>query len=471
MRARQAGAAGTDATRVSWRGMMDEQTQERGAASATDTAARRQAEAVVALAEEAEPALEGPDQVAWLDRLEGEYDRIAQALDWSSGGAAPGADATVIGLRIAGALKIFWEEHRHLDAGRAWLARLLPAAQTEGIPCPADVLAKAVDTAARLAYKQGDLPAAHALYTESLARQRALRSPVGISRALVGLGHLARMGHDPATARAYYEEAYALRRKAGDQWGMAGTLYVLGKVAVEQGDVEQAARFSEESLAICQAIGDSSGVAYAHEALGLIAFVRGDVAGAVAHTTAAVDGYRELGNAANVADALDGLGWLTAHAGDYARAAALLQEAVALVEEAEGGPADAAWPLCHLGIVVGRQGDLGRGKALLAQCLTLLRAVPDPDPAIAGMGLLGLAGIAGAQGQPARLAQLTAAAERLYETVSPIDQAFARDEFARCRTTIDAQLGAGAQAAAREAGRARSLEQAMAYALEEFSAA
>jgi predicted ATPase len=53
----------------------------------------------VALAEEAAPEIEGPDQVSWMERLEAEHDNLRAALSWS----LETADAESA-LRIGGAL-------------------------------------------------------------------------------------------------------------------------------------------------------------------------------------------------------------------------------------------------------------------------------------------------------------------------------------------------------------------------------
>jgi predicted ATPase len=64
------------------------------------------------LVEEAEPHLRGPEQVAWFNRLESEYDNLRAALEWSleDGNVAVNASANAgastragVGLRLAAA--------------------------------------------------------------------------------------------------------------------------------------------------------------------------------------------------------------------------------------------------------------------------------------------------------------------------------------------------------------------------------
>jgi DNA-binding MarR family transcriptional regulator len=85
------------------------------------------------LAEQAEPALHGPEQIAWLDRLEVEHDNVRAALAWSldggDAGSMAGADAGVAsGVRLAGAISWFWYL-RHKREGLTWLERVLARSQ------------------------------------------------------------------------------------------------------------------------------------------------------------------------------------------------------------------------------------------------------------------------------------------------------------------------------------------------------
>jgi hypothetical protein len=122
------------------------------ALSQTEDAAglrRRHRDWYVALTEEAEPKLFGPEQVAWTTRLEAEHDNLWAALRWSL--AEPdGAEAA---LRLVAALRAFWFIGGHLSEGRRWIESALDHA----VDVPPAALARGLQAATFFAYEQSDL--------------------------------------------------------------------------------------------------------------------------------------------------------------------------------------------------------------------------------------------------------------------------------------------------------------------------
>src|SRR5262249_26205677 len=155
---------------------------------------RRHAAYFVGLAERAAPGLEGPDQAAWLARLEDDHDNLRGALAWSQSAAGDPA----AGLRLCGALRGFLQLLGHLAEGRRWLAAVLAAPREGASDHPR---ADALFAAGVLAYLQGDHAAAHAWLGQSLVLRRGLGDSAGCARALSALAAVAQRRGEPG-ARA-----------------------------------------------------------------------------------------------------------------------------------------------------------------------------------------------------------------------------------------------------------------------------
>ncbi len=78
----------------------------------------------LALAEEAEPHLKGAEQGQWFARLEQEHDNLRAALQWLLEQGKTG-DSIEMVLRLAGALRRFWEVRGHVSEGWTFLERAL----------------------------------------------------------------------------------------------------------------------------------------------------------------------------------------------------------------------------------------------------------------------------------------------------------------------------------------------------------
>jgi len=324
---------------------------------------RRHAAYFLALVEEAEPALRGPEQRAWRERLEGEHDNLRAALGWARESGDVG-----LGLRLAGALWPFWYTRGHLSEGRQWLEELLaraepreratlPAARAilwaatfaaeqgdygraatlcdEGeVLCGASGdtwgLAWALNVRGVLALRRGDHQGAAALLERSAALFRSLDDRWSVAMTLSNLGVLARSRGDGARATALYDESLALTREIGDMWSVALTLVNLGEIAKDRGDMARAAALCEESLALFRAVGDQRGMAYALTYLGGMARTHGDDARALDLYVESLALWRHVGERSEIAACLEGLAGAASALGQRTHAARFLGAAAAL---------------------------------------------------------------------------------------------------------------------------------------------
>jgi predicted ATPase/DNA-binding NarL/FixJ family response regulator len=230
-------------------------------------AQRRHADWFLALAETAQPALTGPDQGPWCERLEADHDNLRAALRWA---AATGVAA--LGGRLAAALWRFWYAHGHWSEGRAWLEQAL--AREEAIPAPARALA--LLGAGALAYPQGDVRQGTVYLERAAELFRALDDQRGLGDALTNLGIVASNQANHEAAVAFHEEALATFRGAGITEGIADTLHNLGNVAYDRGAFDQAIAQWEASLALEREMGRDPGIAGSLINLGIVMQAQGD---------------------------------------------------------------------------------------------------------------------------------------------------------------------------------------------------
>ncbi|MBV9280105.1 MAG: tetratricopeptide repeat protein [Chloroflexi bacterium] len=283
----------------------------------------------LALAEEAEPHLLGPAQVAWLARLEADLDNLRAAMRW----ALDGGDRA-IGLRLAAALWRFWYARGHLSEGRRWLERLLGPAEGDEmagwVEAEGPVAARALIWASALAADQGDYGRATTLAEKGLTLSRLWSYPWGVALALSVLGKVALNRSDDGRAEALYEGALDLFRQLGDRWGICLSLNNLGMVGVTHGDLGRAAILYGESLVIGREAGDLWSIAVVLDNLGEVMHEQGEHGQAIALHEESLALRRELGDIWGIADCLCALGRVARLQGDEARAARLYEESLAL---------------------------------------------------------------------------------------------------------------------------------------------
>jgi non-specific serine/threonine protein kinase len=419
---------------------------------------RRHAAFYLALAEEAEPKLAGPEQLAWLKRLETEHDNLRTALGWAL--ERGGADAE-LGLRLAVALERFWSMRGHWTEGRRWLEKALEKSGDVPAPLRAKLLWA-------MGYRQEDPEQAAALLQESLAIYRELRDKQGIARALSELGNVALVQNDFEEATAHYERSLALFRELDDKPGISRSLYLLGNLAWYQGNDREATMLHEKSLALARETGNSNDVASRLRALGNVTLGQRDYERTGALFEEGLALARELGDKHGIAALLNSLGERARFQGDYEGAAAYYEESLALFREL-GGRLQIAMILHNSGYVVLRQGDAQQAAALFEESLVLYQDLKRKQGVIEC--LIGLAGAAAAAAgeQPATAewaARLFGAAEGPLEATGGGLAAADQAEYDRYLALAREQLDEPAFGAAWAEGRAMTMEQAVTYALE-----
>jgi tetratricopeptide (TPR) repeat protein len=366
------------------------------------------------LTEEAERASQGPLQGVWLDRLEAEYDNLRGALAWS---LTPQGDAE-IGLQLTGALSHFWYVRGHHSESRMWLQNALE--QGSGSTA---ARARVLVGAGRLDWFQGELARSKVLLEESLTLYQDLGDDAGAAWALLCLGRTEISRGNHGRGEALVEESLALLRQQRKLWEISRALLALGAGALFEDDVDRATAKFEESLAICQDLENAEGVALSLLYLGRAAHMRGE----------------------------------------DARSNTLLQESLALFKDL-GDSRGVAEVLLELGRVAHAQGNDTRAVSLCRESLILSRNLDDKSHM--AFCLAALAGVIQSAGQATRAARLFGAAEMLLQSLDAVLDPTGRLVFDSDLAATRLRLGEAAFEEARAEGRAMTIEQAVAHALE-----
>ena len=422
-----------------------------------ETARARQAHAeyFCRLAEEAAAALQGPQLVAWLERLERAHDNMRAALRWT---LESGEIETA--LRLSTALERFWVIRGHRHEGLAFLERALAErALAERADVAPAVRAKALLAAARLAIVQSRYERGEALAQECLSLFRQLGDERGIALTLDRLGMAAwRQGHF-AAARGLMQEALALFRAQRDHSRVGWSLFTLGLLHTKQGEYSRAGVLFEESVALFKQLGNKRGLAAAStQWAGALLVSQADATQAALLLQEGFALQREVGDQEGIAASSLLLGWAALTQGDTAVARAHVEEGLALYRQMahrEGG----AEALSLLGHVAATQGDHTSACRHYEESLAVAREIGDRE--LLASGLARLARSAAMQGDPAWSAQLWGHTEALRDAIGAPLQPIEQAGYEQAVAAVRAQLGERDFTARWTQGRQMTTEQVL----------
>jgi ATP/maltotriose-dependent transcriptional regulator MalT len=448
------------------------------AADETQVVQLRHAVYALQLAETAEPHLQSPEQMAWLQRLEGEHGNLRTALVWCLSEPEPLTSISVsrdarndhgrltvelsalsqveIGLRLTVALGTFWQVRGYWTEGRAWLALALEQS-FQGAPT---LRAMGLARASQIVRNQGAYDQAYELAKQSLLLAQEHDYQRSIPVALYTLGRVARARGNDVEADRLFRESLAIARRFGDRSQMGAALVALGERLRIQGDMVQADELLGEALRIGRE-GDPRISVQALSSLANVANAQHDRRLARELFQESLALARELGYKTYVAQILNGLGETARIEQDYAQAAAHYRDSLQLAQEL-GDKANVNVALLNLGHVVLHQHSATQAAAhfaasvALAQELGIKRFLAD--------GLTGLGAVAVVQEQPQQAARLLSAAMALREAMGYQLDAADRFEHHHYLAKVHTQLDPAIFEAAWADGQALSLESAIAEA-------
>jgi predicted ATPase/class 3 adenylate cyclase/DNA-binding CsgD family transcriptional regulator len=369
----------------------------------------------LALVETAGRHLRGPDEAAWLDRLEVEFDNIRAALAFSL--ADP--DSAEPGLRLAAGLRWFCHLRGH---GGEVLESLDALLDRPDARMPTRARALALNARCHLLNHFGDDSPIPVLAGQAIKIGRDLADAAVTADALSQVCWFMLERGDLPAALAQIDEAVALARTTGDPRLIAD---LLGRRAVfkgEAGDLDAALADNQEAITLSRAAGDNYRLAITLANLGIYELAAGELRPARAH----------LSEASTLADDLG-----------YRNMSVGLWQNLGLVELIDGNPRDA--------------------RRLFLNSLDAARTT-GVKSSYFHAALLGLALAVGADGAPAVAATLHGVADEHYEQAGRVFEAAEAGLRDRDHTRLRATLGDAAFEAAYRYGRTLSQADAIALA-------
>lgn len=413
------------------------------------------------LAEEADKHVHGPDQVKWMDRLDVELDNFRAALDWWLS-----SRATRKLLRLFVVLGWTWLVRWAPSENRSWYHKIRALPDVVNYP---NLYGSVLNKAARLEWREGNYEEARSLAEESRVIWLGLGvdGEHGLAEDLCSLGmieeYIAERNH---LATSYFEQSFELYQKYGDRWGMAFIMQNLGNVGGVASEGDSALVSLKQSLDLFHELGDPWGMARTSQFLGQLFLARGDYKNARLYFDQHLKLDKSLRFKEGITVALVNLGELHRYLGNYDQAEYYYQQGLSLGREYgfERITNDTRYAL---GLLALQRNNYPLAMQLFTDYF--ISTSESSKKVVACDFFTGSAAVAGGQNQPDRAAKLYGAAQVIFETTDYHIPPFDRAEFDRHIQIARDQLGEARFEALAAVGRSMTLEQAVAYALENQS--
>lgn len=270
----------------------------------------------LAMAEEAEQFLMGPEQTYWLERLEAEDQNFRQALQWFVHTLR-----LELAARLAVALSRFWYVRGHASEGRHRLQTILQAARSAIAPV---LEAKLLRGAAILASVQGDHESAATYLDECLQIARQINDRDLLMRTLLSRGIISAETGENEEALTYLEQSLKIAEELNEPHTVGSTLNSLGAISAAESNYRAARAYYKRSLQVAEESGNTRLIAIVMGNLGEIEREHGDREQAQNHLERNLLSAVEIGDKGEIANAITRIALLSRESANHLKAARLM---------------------------------------------------------------------------------------------------------------------------------------------------
>jgi predicted ATPase/class 3 adenylate cyclase len=406
------------------------------------------------LVKRAELEFYGPNDLPWLVILEGEWDNLRAAVEWSL------EIRPRDGLELVKCLVHFIEQHWHVSDIQNWLSQLVPdphnsartATRARGLLGWALCLCIGIGT------RKENISSVRLMVDEGLSIYEELDDKRGIARALLERGWMCAWMGEPHQGILFLEQALALARETGDKLGIANALLWLG-FATHTHETPRKLAYLQESLSIYRELKYVTWMIENLKQLGAIELRRGNFE--AAHTwldeaLSILQGHASsLGTFMTVSY---DVGDLAFYEGNYALAQKYYQDCLAWAERA-GSSVSIGYANARLGYLYLRLGDLQNAADYLRQALMIFQPLAHTHGVT--FTLEGIASLAVKESRWKEAALLLAYASKQYEQNLGPRPFVEQKDVEKDLAVVHSQLSEAEWTVLSAQGRSMTMEQAI----------
>ncbi len=228
----------------------------------------------LALAEEGDKEMRGPNQIEWLHRLHVMRDNLRAALDWTIE-----TGQTEAALQMARELHWFFFVRGDHNEGQQWLGRVLALPDASEYP---GLYAEVLTQIAHHTWLQIGGKEARPLVEQALSIARIHDDKRNTAKALVILGLVLTHENNFAAAQSTLEESKVLFCDVLDQWGFAHAIMCLALGFFRQNDWATTLALHEQALTLFREVGDRYFQSASHRFIGILQVMKGDETSGIA---------------------------------------------------------------------------------------------------------------------------------------------------------------------------------------------